>query len=42
MSVAVRDPDHLTVGEIVFLIFGFAFVLDEYAVALQNGWNSKC
>lgn len=37
-SVSGRDLHHLTVVEIIYIVFSFGFILDEFAASKEHGW----
>lgn len=37
-TLAWRDLHHLTVVEIIYIVFSFGFILDEFAASKEHGW----
>ncbi|WVQ78363.1 hypothetical protein IAT38_000448 [Cryptococcus sp. DSM 104549] len=37
-TLAWRDLHHITVVEIVYVVFSFGFILDEFAASKEHGW----
>ncbi|KAK8869725.1 hypothetical protein IAR55_000293 [Kwoniella newhampshirensis] len=38
-TLALRDLHHITVIEIIYVIFSFGFILDEFATSKEHGWT---
>ncbi|KAL1697151.1 hypothetical protein GGG16DRAFT_84808 [Schizophyllum commune] len=38
LCILTHNNDHVTFGEILFIVFAASFVLDEYTAATEHGW----
>ncbi|KAI0687685.1 hypothetical protein BC835DRAFT_1408332 [Cytidiella melzeri] len=39
LAISTKDLDHLTLFEVVFIVFAAAFALEEYTASKEHGWD---
>lgn len=41
MPTPAKNYEHMVWSEILFIVFAFGFLLDEFTAAQEHGWDSR-